>query len=320
MNPITPIVLSLLLIAAPFIGFLRHSFLMQNIHTPTLLIMAINFLQRIYVWLLLLLNVTVIWAWYKSIQKPDFLGRRRYLSFMAVMAMAILNEILVRFLLAVDINHYPNYLFSRYGIMPENLRVASFANYLVLGSIVAFFATIFEAISKKKTNRNKATIISFNYITMLVVFSFSIIVFQSFYPFTSIVRLSKEYSQGYTERIGNDYVYIETMARLVPRDGFIIHPPQSKEWPLVGNQPMIRYFLYPRTLISGNLVNNQNFLNFNKLYYFVFIEKTMTSPDWPEIDSSSMQIKFDMITNIKYKKIESVGSYKGKVVYKIEFK
>lgn len=40
-----------------------------------------------------------------------------------------------------------------------------------------------------------------------------------------------------------------------PDDAVIIHPPQSVDFPDVGNQVLLRYYLYPRTLVTYKLLN-----------------------------------------------------------------
>src|SRR3990170_2329783 len=76
--------------------------------------------------------------------------------------------------------------------------------------------------------------------------------------------------------------------------------------PAIGNQPVLRYFLFPRTLISGALLDNQEFAQQIGIAYFVEIDPLSHLTHWPKIDERNKTIIFDERTEIKYKTIETV--------------
>jgi hypothetical protein len=138
-------------------------------------------------------------------------------------------------------------------------------------------------------------------------------------PLVSRARLLGEVKGGFEGRVGVHYKYIIRLEKNSPTDAAIIHPPQGEKWPAIGNQPVLRYFLYPRTLISGALFNNQDFARQFETAYFVEIDPWSDSTHWPKIDTENKVVIFDEQTEIKYKKIEVVFKSDDGSVYKVYF-
>jgi len=63
----------------------------------------------------------------------------------------------------------------------------------------------------------------------------------------------KSYDEKMRARWGKFYDYMVFIKENTPEDAVIYHPPQIKPWEFEGNQVLLRYFLYPRILVSGSI-------------------------------------------------------------------
>ena len=64
---------------------------------------------------------------------------------------------------------------------------------------------------------------------------------------------TSSYDEKMRARWGDFYDYMVFIQDNTPEDAVIYHPPQIKPWEFEGNQALIRYFLFPRTLVSGSI-------------------------------------------------------------------
>jgi len=318
-NPLVIVIVWILFMATPFAGLVRHFLFLSSVEISHSLLGIFNVIQRSYFWLLMLINLLIVYTWYRNLSQPHLINKKHYYSLVFVIILAVINEITVRSILYLDIKYYGNYIYSNFGILPSQLQLSSIVNYLAISIIIAFFISIFEINNKKSKNTHKRINVRFNKTILVEVFAFLTIVYLSTYPFLNFSVIIKDAYQNYSQRIGSDYVYIDSLVKLVPENGVIIHPPQSSEWPLVGNQPVIRYFLYPRILVSGKLINTQKFADRFSSAYFVLIDKTHYAPGWPLINFDKKEISFDINNSVNYLNIEKIGEYLGKIVYKIKF-
>lgn len=63
----------------------------------------------------------------------------------------------------------------------------------------------------------------------------------------------KSYDEKMRARWGEFYDYMLLIKENTPEDAVVYHPPQVKPWEFEGNQVLLRYFLYPRALVSGSI-------------------------------------------------------------------
>lgn len=312
----------ILYVLSPLVEMFRYKYQFWFFSANEQFSMLLKAGTKAYLWIFLVFNLLIMLMWYKNLVKVNYLKINHYLTLAIIALMTVFYEIAIRVLLFVNQSHYPNYVFSVYGIKPEFLRIMSVINYVFLAIIVALFFSVYESKIKKSKNLGKKisnnTVSLLNRNTIINVFSFIVLISMSIYPIVSIPDLIKESGQVYNVRIGKEYVYIEALSKLTPTDSFVIHPPQSNEWPLFGNQPIDRYFLFPRTLISGNLVDSNEFLERFGPVYFVLVTETANSPEWPKINQKEKQIVFDMHNIVRYINLVEVGVFSDKHVYKLE--
>ena len=77
---------------------------------------------------------------------------------------------------------------------------------------------------------------------------------------------------------------------MTPVNANIVLPPQGIDWPALSNPPVVRYFLYPRNLISAKVVTNNLFDELGTLY-FVLINDTDIK-NWPLLDKEKKTVIF----------------------------
>ncbi len=308
-------------VLGPVVEMVRYKYQFWSLLGNSHIEMFLKIGTKAYLWIFLLLNLLIMLVWSKNIIKKDYLKVKHYIILFVISLLTVLYEIVIRVILLIDQSHYSNYIFSTYGIRPDFLKTTSAINYIFIAIIIALFVSVYESTLKQQKNSSKKNkfynLNVFNKYTIINVFSFVIIISMSIYPIVNIPVFIHESRQGYYERIGKEYLYIDALVNLTPNNSSIIHPPQSNEWPLFGNQPIDRYFLFPRTLISGKLVSDAEFLSAFDNIYFVIVSPTNSSPEWPTIDRTNKQIVFDGSNVIKYVDIVDVGVFSDKHVYKL---
>jgi len=221
-------------------------------------------------------------------------------------------------LLNLEDANYPNFIYGHYGITISQLKLMSFICSLeVLGFIAANIYLIRVGGSKLGTNNNSISLserASF-YIAILGLLSMLVLSSSTFFEWKNLMSDARS---NYTGRIGNDYQYLKLISSNTPTDIKVVLPPQGDLWPAIGNQPVARYFLFPRTLISGELVNNQIFADSLAEVYFPEINSTNSRPNWPIVNTKNKTVIFDTITQIKYKDLKAMNTDTNKF-YKIIF-
>ncbi len=310
-NPFALIVLWTMFLLYPLVSVLKYSYIIHasNVSIPVQLLLS--FTYKVYGPIFLSLSLVIIVVWVKRF--IDGKVARGCATAVAVVALtsAIFNFI-AEWLLDFDIRYYPNYLYSTYGVRPEDLKFISTANYIIFGLVVGLLFVGINRILKKGATSVWTTDANIILTTLGLV----ILLFLSLYPFSNIRTLLRIPKEDYKVKIGWRYVYIEGLSTVVPEDAKIIHPPQGSKWPEIGNQPIIRFFLFPRTLISGALINDQAFVEEIGEAYF----PNITDPPWPEINEVNKTITFNEKDKFLYGELETISDKDEIVIYKIKFK
>lgn len=143
-----------------------------------------------------------------------------------------------------EYHFFPNYTFSNFHLNPFAISM--------IGSIIIVF--VFRPILKK------SIFLSFS-LYLLIVFSLSnlpTVIGQSFsslyYAFST---RNMTYSQKMSQEIGPDYDYFQFVNSIVQESETITIPPWQLPWRHTGDYNYARAFLYPRSLVNGQLYNFQ---------------------------------------------------------------
>ena len=273
------------------------------------------------VFIISLVVFLVLFYWFKEFIDKEFpLAHKKTLGFLSFLSIIFL--IFARILLDLEYNNYPNYLYSLYGITISHLEFMSFIAALELLSFMSLlvYSASFNYKSINKLKRYGFISSKLNRASFFVaILGFSGLLILSANTFLNWNKLSSGEKGGYESRIGRHYKYLVLLTNNTPSDANIIHPPQGDKWPAIGNQPIIRYFLYPRTLISGVILKNQEFASEVQEAYFVEIDKLFEESHWPIIDKFGKTIIFDEDNKIKYTQLEIIYESEDGSVFKILF-
>lgn len=299
-------------------GFLNLA--SQTMHNNIALLGFIVFL------LLFLLFCFLYLALYRNSWKSQTLTTRMVVTCMFVFVVFFSHLLLLRYLLTLDKIFYNNYLYSNFGIRPNILILASYIDLTVLCLFGFLFAiTLFLSVSPCygfRTSKELLSTIKNHLLVRAISIAFVVfllLIFQSTSFLFNIPKLLNEVHQNYNQRLGSDFVYIEALAYLSPKDSVVIHPPQNNMWPMIGNQPVIRYFLFPRILVSGAIFDEaQQNVDFC-CAYFANMPATPQRPDWPKIDLEKKSVVFGSKESVKFRKILLAGSQNNVKVFKIFF-
>jgi len=263
--------------------------------------------------------IILIFWFRRFIDKKISETHKKTLRFLSISSVVFL--VIARGLLVLEQKNYPNFLYEHFGLTVPQMELMSFVAALEL--IVFLFMLLYNRSFKltKQNRQGRATGLAIGEKSslFLALVGLSGLMILSIYPFVSWARLYGEVKGGFESRIGVHYKYMVFLAENSPPDVKIIHPPQGVKWPAIGNQPVLRYFLFPRTLISGALLDNQEFAQQIGIAYFVEIDPLSHLTHWPKIDERNKTIIFDERTEIKYKTIETVFKSDEGSVYLIYF-
>lgn len=254
-------------------------------------------------YLLALLFAIVIFRWISAYKNTTF-SREKYRSLIFILVSGLLLIMIGKYLLFLESNNYPNYLYSKFGIDAGKLDFTLSICWVVLSGVVAFLIVIKKNIK--------------HFYIMMTIFSIIIFITSAINSILGFDVYIKMASADGNSKFGGQFGYIE-VTKNIPENAVVVHPPRSLKWPAVGNQAVLRYFLFPRILVDGKLIKNLGYASqFNELY-FVEIEKDSPEKHWPLLDTSNKKISFDSENYIAYKSVERYKTTNGITIYKIKF-
>ena len=304
---------------SPLLSFFRFYFMVKN----DILKIHITSLSTLFLYFPFFISTVVFFIlifWFKRfIDKKASGAHQKTLVFLSISSVVFL--VIARSLLVLEQRNYPNFLYGHFGLTVSQLETMSFVAALELFVFLFMLAynRTFKLSKQNRLERNNGRAQMEIYSLILALVGLSGLIILSIYPFVNWSRLYGEVKGGFESRVGVHYKYIVLLAENTPTDVKIIHPPQGEKWPAIGNQPVLRYFLYPRVLISGALLDNQEFAMEIGSAYFVEIDTFSGLTHWPKIDERSKTIIFDESTEIKYKAIDTVFKSDEGSVYLVYF-
>lgn len=227
---------------------------------------------------------------------------------------AIFFIVLSVYLLFLEKNNFPNYVYSTYGLKPTDLLLLLFLS-LLLVAIYSFKIGYLHTVSVF-------------HVSQLNIFAipFLILLLTAVYASRNAYGMVLAPQPTYEDLFDKEYKYLNAMVNAIPSDCPIIHPPKSSKWPSLSNQPFIRYFLYPKMLISGDLAHQPMLSSMGSTYCFAAVNSDDPS-SWPAINLtdrlinfSSDEFSFDQ-SWIQYTTLESLPNETNENVhvYKITF-
>lgn len=193
--------------------------------------------------------------------------------------------------------YYPNYIYSSIHIYIPYLAVFSYLEIM----IIAFSTYVFV---QKKLKKDTGFITSFSkflldpykivsllllvVICKVVVVDLPGVIVNELRQQSNAINMNIEFKFRTTDMplLAEKGVFIR---QNTPNDSTIVIPNQSGDYPDIGNQVLIRYFLFPRTLVSYSKLNdyiNDTPSNYCRMYTLVsrsYVDKNKYFPDFSRI-------------------------------------
>lgn len=319
-NPFTFLFFWILILVTPFLNYFRIffiqnanllpdnlHFLLKNISTPILFFSF--FCIFIIVCLLILL--------------PDLhtFSKKNIILLKLVYSSGFMIFVINLVLISLEKSNYPNFLYSKTGNTIDfigQLNIAILALLSLISVYIIQKSKYYNFFLKNKKEKKSVIFKLKKLLQTLVAVSFLLLMLNSLNPIIDFKRSYESSQMSYLERFGEEYLIIEELRKKTSKNALIIHPPQSSTWPLIGNQPTIRYFLYPRTLVSGALLDSQEIIYEIKEAYFAEIYQD-SEKHWPTYDLKSKTISFDAKTDLEFSTIEMIKEHDGITIFKINF-
>jgi hypothetical protein len=247
----------------------------------------------------------------------DVLGIK--LSFISLVS-TIFFGILYFVLMILENLNYSNFVFSKFHVYPEQLIWPFFI------SVIEYIITAYLYVSNK---RLKNVFFSLFHLELLLI-PFAVIIFAN--NIIGIIPIVKNdliyliqhpnatYDQKMEHELGKTfYDYVLFIKANTPENSKILIPPwPAYPWPQTGNGVYMRYFLYPRTLVSGDEYSpNTDLAKEDFDYVLITWGETPTTSGsythgWPKFNVDAKEIIFwtpggEITTesgNYVYKKVE----------------
>ena len=211
-----------------------------------------------------------------------------------------------------DLIHFQNYTFSKFYIYLPSLRFFAYFQILIfVVGFISYWGANFKKLRMVFTLTNISFLVIVSFLP-LILFSIildippqlkdELIIYHSY-----ILSKNKDQNPDFPS-LKKELDFIKSVTS---ETSAIIHPTQSNEFPLLGNEPLIRHDLYPRELVSAKFANN--FIKNAKsqdTYYILSVykdgitNKITIFPDY-KINASEILILYfdghtDRINNIVY--------------------
>ena len=215
-------------------------------------------------------------------------------------------------LIFIESVKYPNFVYSQYHIYLPYLN--SFSNLQVFVTILSIFIyskkiNINDVLSAKNIklllkNLKKPYLILSIVLIYMVTISIPTYIKLGIYEF-SLLNKSFDKNINYKMRtvdLWNIAIKMNYIERLLPTNSIVFIPPQTWDFPEVGNQVLSRYYLYPRTLVSPGKV--KEYLEDNKdvcKIFYILLEKGRFKGEYfPEEDIKNVKVTIVDFNGKKY--------------------
>ena len=308
-----------LLVLFPIFLFIRLKLLIaSSIEIPGFIYFK-YFIKSLPVILVIAIVVEVIY-WGNYLRKNKLIPKQQN-AFKFVMITGVIILVLGRVLVFIGQINYANFLYTYTGIDALTIDKIS----ILCGVIVVLLIPIVEFGRKNETLFNKIVAKSFgkiyvkNVSTKLIFYGLLFYLLSSVFNITNGVSYWSNTKATFKDKYGAQFKYIDAIGNLTSSGSAIIHPPRSNKWPAVGNQQVLRYFLYPRLLIDGKIIENDVITKSINEALFAEIDPELPDTHWPKVDSKSKLISFDEKTFVTYKKLEEFRIENDIRIYRIVF-
>lgn len=214
---------------------------------------------------IVLLGLFVIFVGYCLIQNirinNNFL---KYFNYF-ILFLSIMLLLTCEYFIYLESSNYPNFIYSHYSLDPSSLTVLT--KYYFSLIIINFLLILYNKRRSLsvKTQKNLILLVrtslrkifnKANLMVLLILLLFAQVMRDATIVFINEIKAYTRYAENRID-LRRQIVDLPDLARRAeyikkstPTDSIIVHPPQSVEFPIEGNQPVLRYFIYPRELVT----------------------------------------------------------------------
>jgi len=257
----------------------------------------------------LVILLLIIGFWIKGLLDGK-LSEKNKLSINFIGIFSLLTFLISQYLIGLEKNYFNNYLYSKFGLVINDVQTF---NTVSLFIFVVYLAYLFY---RRSSWNNKKNMFSIQRISILI--CISVLIIYACLPFLKIKEYYSNINLDYSKEF-SDCGYISELNKVVPDDQNIILPQQTWDWAVIGNPPIVRYFLFPRILISSDYVTRENLKNEIKVAYFSFLESKNSNLVWPKINFNSKTVIFKDNFAIDFKQLLLISENNSVKIYKIMF-
>ena len=228
----------------------------------------------------------------------------------------------------LEARNYANYVYSRYGIFLPSLR--SYADFQLILLSLSFL------IFNQRKQRVIEKLLNLKNLQLIVVIVIVYGILSSFPPFFEVQGLIwKNYvilpadEKKEALDLGNFTELTKFITEESSEDVIIINPSQSVDYPTIGNQALLHYFVFPRTLVSASLSEKYLSETWDKKtpVYSILIKSEVEDKFFPQTEIMAEKIVVlrndgskDMYFNIEYGSgfLKKVGEFRiGLIKHKL---
>lgn len=308
----------MLFLSTPLVGSLKYFYITRFDGGVTFIRKSLSLAEKSWIVLLILFAI-VFGAWIKKYLSAR--SRRHSRLVISVIGISAITAFLAStYFLHLESVNYPNYIYSTFGLKTPHLDVISTTS-LFVAALCVFLA--FINIRKPKKSKELALRQGFlrdllNPVTAIFLAGLIILTWQAIFLFKLWGGYVGYSAQTYEDKF-EQFEYIDKLSIHVPATEKIILPVQSSVWPAISNPPVVRYFLFPRELVSASIIENQQNVQEIGSAYFVELGLENDKKHWPDIDQESKMVSFNGEDKINYTSLELVSDSNGINIYFIVF-
>lgn len=220
--------------------------------------------------------------------------------------MAFVTLLVSAYMILGEELNFDNYLYSRYGIARSDFEFLSQVSMMAILIVSALFF-----IKQKKLffDTSDRKLVAIPFILILVWYSLTPYIKQGYVFSYANFSFNQEFA---------NFSVIQDLARYVPPGGTVILHVQDINWPDISNTAIVRYFTFPRTVVSSSYISDQESAGNLGTVYFETINKNGVRI-WPKIDSKNKKVYFIENIPVKYFSLAEIRISKSGVLYKITF-
>lgn len=185
----------------------------------------------------------------------------------ALNRLSLIPLILTYYVLAnLEINNFPNYVFSHFHINPDNLMSILVLNLLVFGLELLRSTNLSGEIHLILRRRfglllTPQSVVQLLFFGSIMFFMVPQLQYDFNYTYINTVRTLQSLREtpdqkmilmlGGKKYTGWVYIYAQFLKSYTPSDAVLFIPPQTEGWQMEGNQYYFRWFVYPRKLTTS---------------------------------------------------------------------